>query len=329
MVFLPRPPAWRHSLLLPGWLLASPAARAGIQESPAAWDWAGALHLPSSLVLGPVVLPMGLVVALLAWLLGQQLAARSERRTGQPAAALLWHSALAGLLAARLAYVALWWEEYAAGDAGGNGLAGLAVRVLDIRDGGWHLGAGLLAALLWMLWRSRKAAGLRRATALPLGAAAAVLGLGALLQALPQAGEPGLPGFALVNLQAEPVALQQLQREAGQPMVVNLWATWCPPCRREMPVLAQAQQDRPDVRFIWINQGESAEAVLAYLRRQPTVPPLPAAQLLLDPQQQAGRHWGQRGLPSTYFFGADGRLCATRTGELSRASLAQHLKDCP
>ena len=111
-------------------------------------------------------------------------------------------------------------------------------------------------------------------------------------------------------------------------MVINLWATWCPPCRREMPVLAQAQQQRPDVRFIWINQGESAETVMGYLQREQATAPLPLAQVLFDPQQQAGRHWRQRGLPSTYFYGADGRLCGMRMGELSRASLAQHLKEC-
>jgi hypothetical protein len=96
-----------------------------------------------------------------------------------------------------------------------------------------------------------------------------------------------------------------------------------------MPVLAQAQQQRPDVRFIWINQGEAAEAVMGYLRSVQATAPLPPAQVLFDPQQQAGRHWRQQGLPSTYFHGADGRLCSMRMGELSRASLAEHMKDCP
>jgi len=163
---------------------------------------------------------------------------------------------------------------------------------------------------------------------LALGAGAALLVPGSLLQALPSADAPALPAFTLVNGQAQPVSLQQLQQADGKPMVINLWATWCPPCRREMPVLAQAQQQRPDVRFIWINQGESAEAVTGYLRREQAAAPLPLAQVLFDPQQQAGRHWRQRGLPSTYFYGADGRLCGMRMGELSRASLAQHLKEC-
>jgi len=271
---------------------------------------------------------MGVVVAMLAWLLAQWLARRNERRTGQAVDALLWQSTLAGLLAARLAYVAQWWTEVAPAPWDWSGMPAFAGRIIDIRDGGWNLWAGLLAALLYMLWRSRRSPVLRRATGLALGAGAALLALGSLLQALPSADAPALPAFTLVNGQAQPVSLQQLQQADGKPMVINLWATWCPPCRREMPVLAQAQQQRPDVRFIWINQGEPAETVMGYLQREQATAPLPLAQVLFDPQQQAGRHWRQRGLPSTYFYGADGRLCGMRMGELSRASLAQHLKEC-
>ncbi|CAB5668921.1 Thiol-disulfide oxidoreductase resA [Delftia tsuruhatensis] len=287
-----------------------------------------ALRLPPSLSLGPLTLPMGVVVAMLAWLLGQQLAAHSQKRSGQPVAALLWQCALAGLAAARLAYVTQWWSEYAPASRDWLELPAAVGRGLDIRDGGWNLWAGLLAALLWMLWQSRKSLALRRAAALPLGAGGAVLAVGALLQALPADDAPSLPAFTLVNAQARPISLRQLQQAEGRPMVINLWATWCPPCRREMPVLAQAQQQRPDVRFIWINQGESAETVTGYLRRTQTTAPLPPEQVLLDPRQQAGGHWRQQGLPSTYFYGADGRQCGMRMGELSRASLAEHLKDC-
>ncbi len=302
-------------------LLAASAARA---HAASLSD----LRLPPSLSLGPLALPMGVVVAMLAWLLGQQLAARAQRRGGQPVDALLWQCALAGLAAARMAYVAQWWNEYAPASRDWLELPAAVGRALDIRDGGWNLWAGLLAALLWMLWQSRKSTALRRASALPLGAGGAVLAVGALLQALPADDAPSLPAFTLVNAQARPVSLRQLQQAEGRPMVINLWATWCPPCRREMPVLARAQQQRPDVRFIWINQGESAETVMRYLRRTQTAAPLPLEQVLLDPGQQAGGHWRQQGLPSTYFYGADGRQCGMRMGELSPASLAEHLKNC-
>src|SRR5258707_1156849 len=102
--------------LLAGLLLAPSPGLAGPAEpgGPSALSALGAwLHLPASLALGPLVLPMGVVVAMLAWLLAQWLARRNERRTGQAVDALLWQSTLAGLLAARLAYVAQWWTEVA------------------------------------------------------------------------------------------------------------------------------------------------------------------------------------------------------------------------
>lgn len=52
---------------------------------------------------------------------------------------------------------------------------------------------------------------------------------------------------------------------------------------------------------------------------------LPAAQVLLDPQSTLGAQLGQRALPTTLFFNAQGELVAQRTGELSAATLAQHL----
>ena len=202
-----------------------------------------------------------------------------------------------------------------------------AGRIIDIRDGD-----GTCGPACWpRCCTCCGAAAAPRCCAAPqagAGRGGGLLALGSLLQALPSADAPALPAFTLVNGQAQPVSLQQLQQADGKPMVINLWATWCPPCRREMPVLAQAQQQRPDVRFIWINQGEPAETVMGYLQREQATAPLPLAQVLFDPQQQAGRHWRQRGLPSTYFYGADGRLCGMRMGELSRASLAQHLKEC-
>lgn len=105
-------------------------------------------------------------------------------------------------------------------------------------------------------------------------------------------------------------------------MVVNLWATWCAPCRREMPVLQQAQAARPEVHFVFLNQGESAERVLAFLGSQQ----LPLRNVLLDAHGQAGAQLGHRALPTTLFYDASGRLVDTRVGELSHATLAQRLE---
>ncbi|HQQ71908.1 MAG TPA: TlpA disulfide reductase family protein, partial [Alicycliphilus sp.] len=133
----------------------------------------------------------------------------------------------------------------------------------------------------------------------------------------PQRGT-ALPDWRGVALDARSVALPELR---GQPVVVNLWASWCPPCRREMPVLLQASQARPDVRFVWINQGEAPETALRYASQQG----LPLADVLLDGTSQLSRELGHKALPTTLFYDAQGRLQAVRAGELSAATLAQHL----
>jgi thiol-disulfide isomerase/thioredoxin len=107
----------------------------------------------------------------------------------------------------------------------------------------------------------------------------------------------------------------------GQPMVVNLWASWCPPCRREMPVLAAAQQQEKGMTFVFVNQGEGAGTALHYLSSQQ----LDLRHVLFDAVAQLGHATGSSALPTTFFYDADGRLVDTHFGELSKASLASKL----
>jgi thiol-disulfide isomerase/thioredoxin len=51
----------------------------------------------------------------------------------------------------------------------------------------------------------------------------------------------------------------------GKPMGANLWATWCPPCRAERPVLAAAQKQESVVRFVFVDQGEDGATARHYL----------------------------------------------------------------
>jgi len=127
-----------------------------------------------------------------------------------------------------------------------------------------------------------------------------------------------LPALNFQSLQGQTVPLTAFK---GKPAVVNLWATWCPPCVREMPVLQQAQVDRPGVNFVFLNQGESAAKVDAWLRARN----LGLNNVLLDEARTAGAAFKQSALPMTLFFDAQGRLVSTRIGELSQATLAERL----
>lgn len=260
------------------------------------------------LQIGPLSLPYGLLLTLVAIALGGLLAHRMARAAGIDAEPTLTLMLVVGLLAARLGYVLRWHEPYFA----------LPSSIINIRDGGWEPAVGVVAALLFGLHRARGNAGLRRALITAPVVAGAVLLLGGITAILLKPPPVPLPSLTLQSLEGRAVSLTAF---IGKPTVVNLWASWCPPCRREMPAMQQAQAANPDVNFVFVNQGEEPQAVVEYLRRQR----LGLRNVLLDPQGLAGAALGQGALPATLFFDAHGRLVSTRLGELSSATLDQRL----
>lgn len=129
-----------------------------------------------------------------------------------------------------------------------------------------------------------------------------------------QGSAPPLPDLQLVTLDQSPISLSEY---AGRPVVLNLWASWCPPCRREMPVFEQAQTEFSDAAFVMINQGESAEQAQAFLDSEN----LTLTDVLLDPSSSTMQAMRSRGLPTTLFFDAQGRLVDSHLGEITMPSL--------
>ena len=260
--------------------------------------------------LGP--LPMTLVMLVLALAIAVAVGWRFARTPGQPPVKVmptLLDMLFVGVLAARLGFVLEWLPQYLADPW----------SIIRIGDGGFSIWAGVLAGLAFGTWQARNAKPLRRPLALGVtaGLASWAVLAGALL--LMQQSTLKLPSTELTTLEGGTTNLSAM---SGKPMVVNLWATWCPPCRREMPVLARAQARRSDVTFAFVNQGESGKVIGDYLRGGN----LQLRNVLLDPFSSVSRDAGSRGLPTTLFFDADGRLVDTHMGELSEASLAQKLQ---
>ena len=127
------------------------------------------------------------------------------------------------------------------------------------------------------------------------------------------------PELVLQDIQGKQVSLQQLQ---GKPAVVNMWATWCAPCRREMPLLQQAQKNHPEVQFVLVNQGEKAPAVTAYLQKNQ----VGVTHVWLDEAMQARSALPYQGLPSTYFLNKKGEIVAHSLGEIKHEQLEQYLQ---
>ena len=107
------------------------------------------------------------------------------------------------------------------------------------------------------------------------------------------------PDFTLSALKdGRPVRLADFR---GRAVVINFWATWCPPCRVEMPALQQAQLNMPDVVVLGVNQQESADIVSRFMREQGLDFPV-----ALDVAGEVSRMYRVRALPTTYFIDGSG-----------------------
>ena len=134
-------------------------------------------------------------------------------------------------------------------------------------------------------------------------------------------GQPAT-NFALPNLRegGEPVRLADYR---GRPVVVNFWASWCVPCRREMPAFeVVAKRMRGKVAFIGVNHQDGRTGALALLDE--TGVTYPAG---YDPEGTVAKAYGLIGMPSTIFVSANGEIVGRRTGGLTSAELERAIDD--
>ena len=257
--------------------------------------------------LGPLAAPIGAILTLLAILVAAGVARATARSKEARVGYALIDMLIAAALAARIAFVVIWFDAY----------RGTPWSMLDIRDGGFTPWAGLAAALLVALWYVWRRAVLRRPLA--LGLAAGALSWGAMFGAISMMSNTALPKTQLYTLAGEPAELVKLA--AGKPIVINMWATWCPPCRYELPALAAAQKKETWAYFAFADQGEDPVTVQRYLASAG----LNLTNVLLDPGAGIGREISSGGLPTTLFYNAEGRLVDTHVGMLTAGSLASKL----
>ena len=263
-----------------------------------------------SVGVGPFSLSIGHLLLILAFVVALIVGALAGRRENLPISGALADIFLAAMVGARLGFVMRYFEHYQDDWLG----------MIDIRDGGFDVVSGLAVALVftsYLLWRRTN---IRRPLGFAVAAGLVTWGFTTGVIALIHDQTQGLPDVALTDLNEQPVSLDSLTR--GQPTVVNLWATWCPPCIREMPVLEAAQDRYPGINFVFANQGEHPETINRFLSEQN----LDLDHVLSDRQGGFGRAIGSQGLPTTLFYNARGQLVDSHMGELSKASLARGLE---
>ena len=122
----------------------------------------------------------------------------------------------------------------------------------------------------------------------------------------PVVGVPPAPTLVLPDMDGKTI---DLTRYRGKVVLVNFWATWCPPCRKEFPSLGRVRKlfKAADFEVLAVNVGEDPDAVFSFAG-SPEVP------VLFDRDSQTMARWPVKGLPTTLVVDRQGRLALRAVG---------------
>ena len=130
------------------------------------------------------------------------------------------------------------------------------------------------------------------------------------------------PDFTVLDSNGNNVKLSDMK---GRPVVINFWASWCPPCRAEMPDFEEVFREMgTEVRFMMVNLtggGETRDKADQFVENNGFTFPI-----FYDMTGEADRQYEVRAIPTTIFVDADGNLAGTATGMLDKNSLMEGLK---
>jgi thiol-disulfide isomerase/thioredoxin len=166
----------------------------------------------------------------------------------------------------------------------------------------------------------------RRRMALSCAMSSILLMLSSSSQAQSNASRPvKLPAIKLSDLAGE---IHDLSSYQGKVLMLNFWATWCPPCRAEMPSLERLHLSMQGKDFVvlGINQGESAEKIKS---KMGMFSPTPTFPLLVDARSEVGAHFKVNDLPTTLIFNKQGILTGVADGarDFAGAAIRKSIED--
>ncbi len=136
-----------------------------------------------------------------------------------------------------------------------------------------------------------------------VGTALVGAGVVAALLALRTRGPTLAPDFAVPDLGGRTVRLSALR---GKVVLLNLWTTWCPPCRDEMPSMERLHQRLRgrDFQLLAVSQDEDGRRVVESFVREMKL----SFPVLVDPERQVGERYGVWGYPETFLIDREGRI---------------------
>lgn len=251
-----------------------------------------------AIAVGPLVMAADRFAVVLGFFVFTASTALIARRVDARFDIWSWWVLIGGILAARLGHVVMHWP----------GFVSEPWRIPALWDGGFHwpsAAAIILLSMVLVLKTMRQ----RLWAFIPLALALFVWNASWQLTGAAQAIE--LPKLSLPTFAGDAHAVGV---QTKRPRVINLWATWCPPCRREMPMMAEVSASTGGVDFYFANQGEGRNAIAGYLAKEG----LEFKTILVDQFSELSQHYGARGLPATLFIDADGVLKHAHLGEISR-----------
>jgi cytochrome c biogenesis protein CcmG, thiol:disulfide interchange protein DsbE len=135
------------------------------------------------------------------------------------------------------------------------------------------------------------------------------------------ASAPAAHGFTLGALgkPGQQVSLSQYQ---GKPVVINFWASWCPPCQQETPLLARwYKQQGGHVVLLGLDENDTAASALKFAQAKGVTYPIG-----FDPNVTVALSYGADSLPQTFFLNASHRIVDHVLGAVTAADLAKGLR---
>ena len=134
---------------------------------------------------------------------------------------------------------------------------------------------------------------------------------------------PDFPTEPLLGLKNEGKQLPSISREiiSGKVVLVNVWASWCVPCRTEHPILTRLAEIRKDLLMVGINYKDKNPNALRFLGSLGN----PYAAVSIDPNGSASIDWGVYGIPETFILNKSGIIVHKHVGPINEAVLIQKI----